>query len=158
MKAKIKVFIEGKPPVDFDITKETKPSDIMKALKVDEKKISVVYLSDKDDRPSTHISLNETIIKENETYWPKRKTEYKLRGKVLWVGFYPKRGESKYSYNWIGNKKEAILESKLMAEFGKRARYLERTGGYEIQGIQAKDTAELLQLYVQVRNYEVVKD
>lgn len=158
MKKTIKIFVEGKPPVKYDIDNETKVSDIISHLRLDKSKISAIYVSDNEKGPSGMIGSDETIIKASTSYWPSHKTEYKLRGQFLWIGFYPKKGETKYTYNWVGNQKTNILKSKLLEEFGKRARYHERSGSYSIQGIEAKDTGSLLELYIKARNYEVIKD
>ena len=158
MKKTIKVFVEGEPPVKYDIDNETKVSDIISHLKLNKDKISAIYISDSEKGPSGMVGSEETLVRKSSPCWPSYKTEYTLRGQFLWIGFYPKKGETKYTYNWVGNQKNSILESKLMEEFGNRARYHERSGSYSIHGIEAKDTGSLLELYIKVRNYEVIKD
>ena len=158
MKKTIKIFVEGKPPVKYDIDNETRVSDIISHLKIKRDKISAIYISDNEKGPSGMIGSEETLIRKSTSYWPSKKTEYTLRGQFLWIGFYPKKGETKYTYNWVGNQKTNILESKLLEEFGNRARYHEGSGSYSIQGIEAKDTGSLLELYIKARNYLVIKD
>lgn len=158
MKHTITVFVENKPPVEVSVIPETTVADILKNLKVSGK---CLYLSSSEnkERPCSYISTSDTFFKETrfwETgYNPKNPTQFKGI-KSLWVGFPPKKGETKYCYNWVGNDKIEKSTKEAYEMFEKYARYHERTNSYSIQGIEETDTGKLFDLWVKVRNFKLV--
>lgn len=88
-----------------------------------------------------------TFWKEKETsyYYARKITPASWRSeKVLWLGFYPKKNEKKYDYNWVGSTAKRYTDDEISELFQKYARY---TGhSYSFRGMEHKTIDGLMGL------------
>lgn len=147
MKKYITVFVEGRLPIKVQITELTTVDDVVEKLGIIGKMISSTWTSKNKIKPETPIYGRTTLITKSRGSYPKFEEKLILEDSVLWIGFYPRKNETKYGYKWVGNEKPTMTKEDFHKEFSKLARYMRDTNSYEIRGIKAATPGELSKRY-----------
>ena len=116
MKHTITVFIEGKPPVEVEVGRETTVKDVLKQLKVT--RPNSTWLSTDKVGPST-IGDKFWVAESGYSYKPIAEQKGEFRYKALWVGFIPTGSRPKWYYKWVGNDKLHVEWAKMHEDFSR---------------------------------------